>query len=117
MMSKSRSPNFNTVELILCPKNINYSSSYFEKYIKMSSSLLLQTVMHCSCVWSVFEECQVSGGMRRGVSHISMEFSYFTVFTFKMNAGILSPEPHSLSLISPQFLSLMIPFSFCLLNS
>lgn len=56
-----------------------------------------------------------------GVSHTWMELLYFTVFTLKMNECILSPDPQSLSVLSPppsQSLSFFNIFSLCpLLNS
>lgn len=73
----------------------------------MSCSLYSRLYM---CVCGLFLET-VPWRDETGVSHTSMEYLYFTVFTLKMNECILTPEPQSLTQQAFFFFNIFLPVS------
>ena len=96
--AKSHSPNLIMCNLLLCHKNMKIDKNGFLPFIPDCDELFM-------CVWSVSGECGVPWRDEEGLLHTSMEYLYFTVFGFRMNEWIVSPEPQSLYLFLPQSLS------------
>lgn len=110
--AQSHSPNLIAVEFTYVPQEHKLGfgklkiKNNWQRWVPPLIPVCDELFMCVVCFWKMQSTQEAwEGGV---VSHTSMEYLQFTVFTLKMNERILSPEPRSLTIFIPPS-SLFLP--------